>query len=368
MKKAKESTVKFKAFDISTQYTIKEKSEELLILNTYNHQLFDFLFRNILKLNKEKRKFKNDEVTLNLSEYKQSNHTHIMQGVFTTARHGELKQTININTQKEIIEKEIQPVEGVKNEIRFTLDKRNGLILIQEDKTNHVISRNILKSFIYQHRNLVYPYIDKINNKNKNSKFCISKRSFYSIASLPPVDFFEKLKEFKSIKSASLFINSSERDNPIDVVAALENELNENNLHDFNLEIKIKNKSPLGMVKTFKKYFEKISELQKYDSYAIEGKTEAGSTKKITPDSYTREFESVVKRNGKGLFNEEQLIEAMQKVINSEDNPLLDSKNTFDSNLLLKGDDLEIVQKEAEELIESANNNKEAEGQVELHS
>lgn len=334
MVKIKKEKIKFKAFELKTPITVGNTQYN----NTYNYQVIDILFQNILKVPKDQRKYKNNEVTFNLLKYKQSDNTHIMQGIFSTARHGEVKETINTETQEVIIEKEILPIEGVKNEIIFTIDKRSGLLLIQEDKLNHVISRSILKLFINKHRSLIYPYIEQFNNEHLVKKATLSKRPFYTLTTLPPIDFFEKLKEFKSIKSGILYINKSEKTEPTDVIKGLEEELNDYEITDYDVEIKIKNKSPLGIKKAFEQYFKQVKELQKYDSYAIEGVTKVGSVKKITPDTFTREFEVLIEKNSSGLLNQIQIVEEMQKIINSKANPLYndEKENTFSSTYLLK--------------------------------
>lgn len=210
-----------------------------------------------------------------------------------------------------------------------------------------------MKSFLYKHRQLIYPYIDEFNKVNKSKGVKIYKRSFYAISALPPIDFFEKLKEFHSIKSGILYINSSEKTKSVDVVDVLEEELIDNNISEFDLEIKIKNKSPLGMMKAFKAYFEKINELQKYDSYAIEGVTKSGTVKKITPDSITREFEAEIEVNNQGLYNIVQIFNEMEEVITSN-NPLESSGNRrLNNSLLLK--DVKNVEKAIKQIAEAIN-------------
>lgn len=344
---SKKRRMKIKGFEISNNITISETVKHGIY---YNHELMDTFLKSILLLDIDKRKFKNEEVTLNLVEYKQSSNVNIMEGVFTTARHGISKITINVETQEEM--NTIEYYEGVKNEIHFTLDKKKGLLLVQEDKLNHVFSRTVLKSFLYSHRQLIFPYIDEFNKKNLYKEASLYKRGFYSINSLPPIDFMEKLKEFKSIKSGILYINSSEKKSPNnDVIEKLEEELNDNEINEFDIEVKIKNKSPLGMVKTFEKYFNKMIDIQKYDDYAIEGVTKAGATKKITPDSITREFDIEVNVNVNGLSSLDDIFKGMENII-LYNNPLVD-KEEFDQSFFIK-DDIS-VQKKIQEIANTIN-------------
>ncbi|WP_445478003.1 hypothetical protein ACULLL_16715 [Lysinibacillus irui] len=345
--KGKKIRMKIKGFEISNDITLNDTLKHGFY---YNHELMDLFLNSILLLDLDKRKYKNDEVTLNLVEYKQSSNINVMEGIFTTARHGIRKTTINIETQEEM--NTIEHYEGVKNEIHFTLDKKKGLLLVQEDKQNHVFSRSILKSFLYSHRHLIYPYIEEFNRKNLANKASLYKRGFYSINSLPPIDFIEKLNEFKTIKSGILYINSSENNQGNnDVIQKLEEELNDHEINEYDIEMKIKNKSPYGMVKTFEKYFNRMMEIQKYDDYAIEGVTKSGATKKITPDSITREFDIEVQVNSKGIPNLDDIFNGMESIILHK-NPLVD-KEEFDQLFFIKDDTS--VQKKIQEIANAIN-------------
>ncbi|MER2132602.1 MAG: hypothetical protein ABS896_09330 [Carnobacterium inhibens] len=345
----KKQKLKVKAFELINPYLIGSN----IVEGRYNHELMDRLFRSIMLLKLNKRKYKNKEVTLNLVDYKQSSNINIMQGYFSTARHGIRRSNIDIETQEEI--SYIEPHQGVKNEVFFTLDKQRGLLLVEDDKANKVFNRSLLKSFLFSHRELIFPYIDAFNILNDEA--VISKRSFYRLTSLPPVDFFEKLKEFQSIKSGIFYIDSSEREESVDVVQKLEDELDDNSIDEYDLEIKIKNKSSSGMVKTFEKYFKKMIELQKYDSYAIEGVTESGSIKKITPDSITREFEIMVAYNANGLPKLDHMFNGMENII-VRNNPI-ETKDLL-SGITHVEDDADVLEK-IKYLAKRCNENKEDE-------
>lgn len=129
----RKTKMKFKGFEITNAF----ETNDTLYPISYNPELMDLFFNSILLIDLDKRKYVNDEISFNLLDYRKTSNVNIMSGIFSTARHGVVKHTIDIETQVEI--QEITPKEGVKNEIQFTLDKRTGLILIQEDKLNHVL-------------------------------------------------------------------------------------------------------------------------------------------------------------------------------------------------------------------------------------
>ncbi|MEK4091709.1 hypothetical protein [Viridibacillus sp. FSL H8-0110] len=355
-KKGKKIRMKIRGFEICNHYM---DSDDLKI-GYYNHELMNLFIKSILLIDLDKRKYKNDEVTLNLIEYKQSsNNVNLMEGVFTTARHGVSKKTINVETQEEM--NKIESFEGVKNEIQFTLHKITGLLLVEEDKQNHVFTRPLLKSFFYKHRNLIYPYVDEFNTKNKSEKVIIYKSRIFTIASLPPINFFEKVSEFKSIKNGVIYINTSETPKgEVDVIKKLEDELEEHKIEDYDLEIKIKNKSPRGMVKVFEKYFEGMINAQKYDFFAIEGVTKSGATKKINPDTITRDFDIEVEINGNGIRVLDDIHRGMEEIVENE-NPL-SANRKINQSFLIK-DDTNVWSK-IEEISNSINQSEKSEEEI----
>lgn len=339
--------VLIKAYEFSTP----KFSSDLWYEEVFDYELIDVLFTSILKLDKSVRKYKDETVSLNLGDYKQSDDASRAEGHFLTARHGVRRTQIDIETQDEI--STIERHHGVESKVYFMIDRKSGLILVQED-FNKVFTRKLLHTFLYSHRKLIYPYVEKFNRLNSDTGLRIHKRSLYRLTTLPPIQFMEKLKEFKRVKAATLTLDSSTEKRKVDVSEMLDEELDDNDIHDYDLEIKIKNKSGFAMINTFEKYFEKIIELQKYDSYAIEGELESGRTQKITPDSITRDFEAHVRHNASGEPSLSDLTREMANVIVMK-NPISKDKGAT-PNIKPLGDDNEVrlaIQKEVKKINET---------------
>ncbi len=149
----------------------------------------------------------------------------------------------------------------------------------------------------------------------------------------------DKLKDFTQIKSAILTLDSTTNKKKIDVSKMLDDELEENDIEEYDLEIKIKNSTRLSMVKVFEKYFKSIIEQQKYDSYAIEGLLENGRSKRITPDTITRDFYTDVWVNSNGIPSIEDIYTKMNNIIYKE-NPLNGKGGT--PNIIPVGEDLDV--------------------------
>lgn len=302
--------------------------------HVYDYELIDILFNAILKLNKSQRKYKDETVSINLGDFRPSNDPNIVEGYFITAKHGIKRNHIDIETQEEI--GTIEKTHGVENNVYFMIDRRTGLLLVQDD-FNKVFSRKLLSTFLHSHKKLIYPYIDKFNDINKDNKLMIHKRSCYRLTTLPPVDFLDKLKEFTKVKTATLTLDSTTEKR--DVSEVLDSELEENGIKGYDLEIKIKNKTGRSTVRIFEKYFTSIIEQQKYDSYAIEGVLTNGRSKKITPDSITRDFYINVKVNSSGQPSMEEVFNGMSTIILKK-NPI--KNKTATPNLTMVGEDKDV--------------------------
>lgn len=307
-------TITIKAYE----FTTPKFAGDIQYENTYDYEVLELLLKSMLQLKKSVRKYMTDTVSLNLGDFRQSIDSNVVEGYFITARHGVKRSQIDVNTQEEV--GIIEPHHGVEANVHFMIDRQTGLLLVQDD-FNKVFSRTLLLSLLFRHKGIIYPYIDKFNKLNYEKPFVIHKRSCYRLQTLPPINFMEKLKEFTQIRSAILTLDSSTEKGNIDVSKALDNELEENDIEEYDLEIKIKNKTRRSMVKVFEKYFNSIIEQQKYDSYAIEGILENGKAKRITPDTITRDYYADVRINSHGIPSSDDIYRRMLNIIKNE-NPL----------------------------------------------
>ncbi|UJL48318.1 hypothetical protein KFZ58_15665 [Virgibacillus sp. NKC19-16] len=306
------------------EFTTPKFSGDMQYEHTFDSELMILLFRTIMKLDKSKRKYTNETVSLNLGKFQQSDDANFVEGHFITARHGVRRTQIDVHSQEEV--GTIESYHGVEYNVNFMIDRNTGLLLVQED-FNKVFSRKLLHTFLHLHKNLIYPYIDEFNKLNKSHPFIIHKRSCYRLQTLPPINFMDKLQEFQKVKSAVLTLDDTTDKSDVDVSETLDAELQNNEIEDYDMEIKIKNKTGRSMVKVFERYFESIIVQQKYDSYAIEGVLENGKTKKITPDTITRDFYAQVSHNSNGIPSIDDIFNRMIDIIKNE-NPLADKGGT----------------------------------------
>lgn len=318
----------------------------------YDHEVIDVLFKSIIKLNKSERMYKNSSFTINLGKYSPSMNSDIFEGHFLTTSHGVERKQIDIDTQEDV--GVIPPEHGIENEVYFAIDKKSGLLLVAED-INRAFGIQLLKSLLYRHKELIYPYIEEYNSLNKKEKdkfFAIHKNVSYKLTTLPPIDFFKKLEDFSKIKKATLFLDKDTDKTKIDVSEALDRELLANEIENYGLEIKIINESPKGMIKVFGDYFKRAIELEKYDAFSIEGTLPNGKTRTITPETLTKEFfipNVEIKPNGR--FSDTDIFGGLRDII-QRDSPIVGKASTSEAKSV---GDCYHVEKSIQALIDERN-------------
>src|SRR5699024_3788367 len=84
------------------EFTTPKFARDIQYENTYDFEILVLLFNSIKQINKRKRKYKNETVSLKLGDFKISDDSGIVEGYFITARHGVKRSQINVDTQEEV--------------------------------------------------------------------------------------------------------------------------------------------------------------------------------------------------------------------------------------------------------------------------
>lgn len=329
----KKKKIRIKAFELVTP----KIGKDTYYRNIFDYEMIDILFQSMLGINKMDRKYIDSNNSFNLGGYGQSHDADITEGYFLTARYGLEQDQIDIKTQQNV--GKVPETNGLEAEVHFMIDRKTGLLLVQEDH-NKVFNKKILGQFMRLHKSLIYPYVAKFNEINSQSNLVIHKNSMFQVVSLPPKDFFEQLAEMDRITHATVKLDENTDKGSKDVSRILDDELNENGIEEYALELKIQNKSGRAMVSTFKKYFERIRELQLYDSFSVQGRLRKnGREVTINQNSITRDFEVEVSCNSKGVISMQDVHNEMTNIIKNE-NPISAQKNNI--NWVMVGDNKDV--------------------------
>ena len=174
--------IRIKAYELVTP----KIGKDMYYRNIFDYEMIDILFQSILGINKMDRKYIDSNNSFNLGGYGQSYDADITEGYFLTARYGLEQDQIDIQTQQNV--GKIPETSGLEAEVHFMIDRKTGLLLVQEDH-NKVFNKKLLGQFMKFHKSIIYPYIEKFNEINRQNNLMIHKNSMFQVVSLPPIDF-----------------------------------------------------------------------------------------------------------------------------------------------------------------------------------
>ncbi|MGR9544822.1 hypothetical protein [Priestia megaterium] len=312
--------VKIQAYELFTPKFLGDS----FAMERYDHEQIEYLLQCICNIPLRERAFhigKSGEYkVINLVDIRHSEDQDFMEGTFSCARYGQLEEIINVHEQIKTGEKPRD--HGLKNEVPFILDKRNGLMLLHKDK-NNVVSREMIYKYFRYHINEIDLYCEKFNSVNPIAK--IFKRSFVKVGAVPSQDFFEEIKKFALIKEAFVIknIEDAEQINN-EGIAFLTREATENNVEDFQeMKVSYKNTVKKRGIKHITAFFEKLYEADKYDKYGVSGQLESGKPKTITMAKFPQTYDIKVSINENGIISLSDLINEMIAIAKYQ-NPVID--------------------------------------------
>lgn len=323
----KNDYIKINAFEICTPKFFGDYFSK----DRYDHEQIEYLFNQIMKIPLKQRILHRKGKMINLINYQTSDDADFIEGTFTSAKFGQKQEIIDVYTHTKTGDKEKE--HGVKNEIKFVLDKRNGLILVQHDKEG-VIGRDMLHRYFNYHSDTCEPYRLTFNKLNPKAK--IMKRSYVKVIALPSQEFFNAIDEFSTIKEAFVLVDI-EGDVNNEGIEFLANEAKQHNVEDFQeMKITYRNNIKKRGIKHIKEFFKHLSDIDKYDNYGVSGQLISGKTKTITAAKIPHAYFEQVYFNENGIPDGSQIVNHMVR-ISKRDNPILE-KNKGIEPIIKVGD------------------------------
>ncbi|WP_026582116.1 hypothetical protein [Bacillus sp. J33] len=300
----------------------------------YDHEQIEYLLNKITTIPIQNRAFHRKGKMINLINFQTSDDTDFIEGTFTSAKYGQKQEIIDVYTQSKTGDKEKE--HGVKNEIKFVLDKRNGLILVQHDREG-VVGRDMIHRFLNHHSDLAESYREAFNTINPKAK--IMKRSFVKVIALPSQEFFNALDDFVRIKEAFVMVDVEGNINN-EGIEYLTNEAHEQNMEDFQeMKITYRNKVSKGGIKQVKQFLKHLSDLDKYDNYGVSGHLPSGKSKTISMAKIPHAYYEEVYVNENGIPDGSQIIRHMVR-ISKFDNPII-NKNQGVEPIIQVGENID---------------------------
>ncbi len=284
----------------------------------YDNEQVEYLFNKIMEIPEHDRVFHYKNKMINLTSFQDSADQDFFEGTFISARFGQKQEIIDVYTQTKAGDKERD--HGVKNEVHFLLDKRNGLLLTHYDN-QAVVGRNMLHRFFTNHAKIAEGYRQTFNRKNEEAT--ILKSAYLKVVSLPSKEFLEEIDRFVRVKEAFMIADKESSLNN-EGIEALTGAFEDGGVDDYQqIKIVLRNTLKRGSIKHIKAFFEQLAESNKYDNYGVSGTTSAGSYKTISMASVPQSFDAEITFNENGLPSESELINEMVRIAKT-DNPILE--------------------------------------------
>ena len=322
--------IRIKAYDLSTPKYIESKN---YVQWRYDHEQIEVFLYLLTQLPDKERRLLHKGHMLSLKSYNDSFDSDFVEGVFLTARYGKQQDIIDVIEYK--ITGQKGKNEGGLNEVVFLLDKRSGLLLVQNDD-EHVINREMLQRFFKSKMPFVENYIKQFNTVNK--PMTIPRNAYASISIVDSKDFFEEIKELSTIKEVYFYADINDSVNNI-AIKYLDTEAKNNKLKNYQkVKISLINNVRKSSIKHVESYIRTLMELQQYDTFGVIGSTE---TRRKQID-FASKFASMsylvpVHVNENGLINTSELIDEMVRIAKFE-NPIEEKMQHFKSAKKVYGD------------------------------
>lgn len=285
-----------------------------IIEGYYDHHFFGNFLR--LIINSGVSKDMDGTNYFHLFSMIQSSDADVFEGKIHTTKYGILSEIIDTHT--DAIVNTLDPQQGVKNEINFVINIRNGLLLIQNDPFR-IVSRNFLFDFLKRREHLMHTLVKNFNEANvPNSLF---EKHTFTLTTIHDQGFYDQLAKIQNVKSVS--VNTIvEKAN---VNSALEHFTKDDAIQQDYLNnvtemtYTFKNTIRSNGITQVRDFIKKALDLEKIESIVANGSGEGKALKaefKIKPQSYPIK----TTKNANGVLDQSKIITQMIDLAKTIDN------------------------------------------------
>ncbi|TGA80677.1 hypothetical protein E2554_10445 [Staphylococcus petrasii] len=234
-----------------------------------------------------------------------------------TDKFGEIKDIKNnIDNTKN---KQLDKHESVPETVQIVITRQHGMMYVTRDN-NTIINKTTINTFFNKYRFVLYEYIKKWNQANKEIGLKIYRQPAIKVDSLPSTDFFDELDKLINIDEfAYTYDPSGANDTPgfEDVEIFADTDLQRKNFKETK---KFKTKVEKAIVKEVKKIYENLSNKGNYDEWYVKGENQNHKTMVVKPELATRSEH--IQLNNVNQININELINKISDIL-KENNPFL---------------------------------------------
>lgn len=305
MVKSKEKPATIIAYTFQAGTPVVDLETEAVVDKYYNNKFFESFLK--LIISEKKNKHKDGTNYFHLVSLKQSDDADILEGKIHTTKYGILSDIIDTDT--DAIVNRVEPVQGVKNEINFVINKTNGLVLIQNDPFR-IISRNFLFEFLKAREHIASDLVKEFNLENLSHS--LFEKFAFTLVTLHDEGFYDQLAKIYNIKSVSV-TTTVDRANINSALSRFTKEgaSDDDLLADVtDIAYTFRNTIRSDGIKRVRNFVQNALDLEKVDSIIAEGQNQRAEFK-IKP----RNFQIKTSKNEHGILDQSKIITQMISLI-----------------------------------------------------
>ena len=311
--------IKIKIIKITTPIEFNENERKIThVGDFFDFNRFNYCIKEKMKLvEKERLKTYKKTESFYIENYNEDFSQDFAVGNFISLKHGFISDNLNITEFK--VTRQNEEDDAIKNKVSFLIDKKSGYFYIVNDDL-YVISIERLRNYFFIKKPKRMEYINKFNEENPNAFIDENNNKLYMTELLEPLPFLEKISKLKTVRSIKINPLKTVIDdgNDNNIFADLKQNLDENNVGEYQTEIKLTKFKNKKLTDELKNFIEYLAKSKKYKDIAVEGNVSNNYPKKITEDSTTRDFYVKNEVDIKGFLKEQQLFQNIQRVIDEE--------------------------------------------------
>lgn len=294
--------IKVSVYEIQTPKLDIQNNE--YIEKRFDSDHFVGFLNKIMTLPLENRIYDENNKFLTLEGFAVSEDAEFYEGVFTSARYGEVTQLVHRRTfDKRPSDKTID--EGDENTVYFVIDITNGRLYLQSD-SKRIVTKGTIDKYL---RNFMDLYIAEIEEFNRTNNLTITPKNLFNIKTIYAQEFFEEINKLLRIKKATMKINYNQDTNS-EVINAIRREADDLDGAD-EITYTLVNKERGGGMKRVEKFLKNLEEIEKYENIILEGIEESGRMKAIKLEDHPKNFSVKVNVNENGIINFQNLIDGI---------------------------------------------------------
>ncbi|GGA98644.1 hypothetical protein ERX37_04815 [Macrococcus hajekii] len=291
------------------------EQQDELIPDYFNFNTINFCIKRMFRKERVQRikTFLNSK-TIVLENYNDIYNENFAAGEFITVAHGYEATSIEIENLTET--NNFTANEGIVNKVKFYIDKRNGLMYVEDDR-NAVITMARIRSYftVMGERKFYYREFNRLNT----NYYIDSHRSLYDISLLVPLPFLQQLNSMKKLKSIEVTPNlETNNQNNNGLIKDLRDQALESEVGRFKAKIQLSDFDHEKLSEEMLGFIEYLAVNDRYSDVKVYGTLSDNVLRVFSPDTMTRDIITECEKDIYGWPDIDELFNQLLELIDED--------------------------------------------------